>query len=124
MGGELGLVVEGDQTVYFAGDTSLDRELFLTIGHRWSPDAVLLPVGDVRILGIPIRHLGPKTAPRALRLLGEPRFVVPIHYGGMSLAPFVTFKGTPRKLSQSIEKSALATVVGTTRPLETLEIQT
>jgi L-ascorbate metabolism protein UlaG (beta-lactamase superfamily) len=122
MGGELGLVVEGDQTVYFAGDTYLDRDLFRAIGHRWSLDAALLPVGDVRILGIPIRQMGPKTAARALRLLGEPRFVVPTHYGGMSLAPIVTFKGTPRKLSQSIQKAEIATVVGTTRPMETLEI--
>jgi L-ascorbate metabolism protein UlaG (beta-lactamase superfamily) len=122
MGGELGLVVEGDRTVYFAGDTSLDRELFRTIGHRWRLDAALLPMGDLRILGIPIRQMSPKTASRALRLLGEPRFVVPTHYGGMSLAPFVTFKGTPRKLSQSIQKAELATVVGATRPLETLEI--
>ena len=122
MGGELGLVVEGDQTVYFAGDTSFDRDLFRTIAHRWRLDAALLPMGDLRILGIPIRQMGPKTASRALRLLGEPRFVVPTHYGGMSLAPFVAFKGTPRRLSESIQKAELATVLGATRPLETLEI--
>ena len=43
-GGELGLVVEGDRTVYFAGDTALDRDLFRTIGERWDLDAVLLPI--------------------------------------------------------------------------------
>jgi L-ascorbate metabolism protein UlaG (beta-lactamase superfamily) len=121
-GGELGLVVEGDRTVYFAGDTSLDRELFRTIGHRWKLDAVLLPIGDLRTLGIPLRQIGPKAAPRALRLLGEPPCVVPTHYGGMSLAPFLTFKGTPRKLSRSIQQAELATLVGTTRPLEVVEI--
>ena len=121
-GGELGLVVEGDRTVYFAGDSSLDRELFRTIGHRWKLDAALLPIGDLRLLGITLRQMGPKTAPRALRLLGEPRFVVPTHYGGMGLAPLMTFKGTPRKLSQSIQKAELGTVVGTTRPLETVDV--
>ncbi len=121
-GGKLGLVVEGDRTAFFAGGTSLNRELFRAIGHRWRLDAALLPVGDFRILGIPIRQMGPKATARALRLLGEPRFVVPTHYAGMSVGPFVGFKGTPRKLSQSIRKAELATVVGTTRPLETLEI--
>jgi L-ascorbate metabolism protein UlaG (beta-lactamase superfamily) len=43
-GGELGLVVEGERTVYFAGDTALDRDLFRAIGHRWALDAVLLPI--------------------------------------------------------------------------------
>jgi L-ascorbate metabolism protein UlaG (beta-lactamase superfamily) len=32
-GGELGLVVEGDRTVYFAGDTSLRRDVFMAT-HR------------------------------------------------------------------------------------------
>jgi L-ascorbate metabolism protein UlaG (beta-lactamase superfamily) len=121
-GGELGLIVEGDRTVYFAGDTSLDRDLFRTIGHRWELDAVLLPIGDLHSLGLPFGHIGPRKAPQALRLLGEPPVVVPTHYSGMTLGPFMYCKGTPRKLSQAIPAAELGTLVGTTRPLETVEL--
>lgn len=121
-GGELGLVIEGDQTVYFAGDSSLDRDLFRTIGHRWNLDAVLLPIGNLHSLGVPFRQISPRKSPQALRLLGEPRVVVPTHYSGMTLGPLVYFGGTPRKLSEEIAKTELGTLVGTTRPLETLEI--
>ena len=121
-GGELGLIVEGDRTVYFAGDTSLDRELFREIGHRWELDAVLLPIGDLRTLWLPMGHLGPRKAPQALRLLGEPHVVVPTHYSGMTLGPLMYFRGTPRKLSEAIQKAELGTLIGTTRPLETVEL--
>ena len=121
-GGELGLVVEGDRTVYFAGDTALDREIFRTIGHRWDLDAVLLPIGDLRSLGLPFRHIGPRKAPQALRLLGEPPVVVPTHYSGMTAGPLIYFKGTPRKLSQAIDRAEMGTLIGTSRPLEMIEI--
>ena len=120
-GGELGLVVEGDRTVYFAGDTSLDRELFRSIGRRWKLDAVLLPIGNLHSMGIPFRQIGPRKAPQALRLLGEPRIVVPTHYSGMTLGPLMYFRGTPRKLSEAIRKADLGTIIGTSRFLETVE---
>jgi L-ascorbate metabolism protein UlaG (beta-lactamase superfamily) len=121
-GGELGLIVEGERTLYFAGDTSLDRDLFRTIGHRWKLDAVLLPIGDLHSLGLPFGHISPRRAPRALRLLGEPPVVVPTHYSGMTLGPFMYFGGTPRKLSEAIYKAELGTLLGTTRPLEMVEL--
>lgn len=121
-GGELGLVVEGDRTVYFAGDTSLEENFFHAIGRRWPLDAVLLPIGRIRVLGVPLRQIGPKQATKALRLLGEPHVVVPTHYSGMTVRPLVSFGGTPRKLSQEIRKAEMGTLVGTTRPLESIEI--
>ncbi len=121
-GGELGLVVEGDRTVYFAGDTALDRELFRAIGQHWNLDAVLLPIGNLHSLGLPFRHIGPRKAPQALRLLGEPHLVVPTHYSGMTLGPLMYFKGTPRKLARAISDSELGTVLGTSRPLEMVEL--
>jgi L-ascorbate metabolism protein UlaG (beta-lactamase superfamily) len=121
-GGELGLVVEGDRTVYFAGDTSLDRELFREIGHRWQLDAVLLPIGHLHSLGLPIGQISPRKAPQALRLLGEPRVVVPTHYSGMTLRPLIYFRGTPRKLAEEVHKAEVGTIIGTSRPLETIEI--
>ncbi len=121
-GGELGLVVEGDRTVYFAGDTALDRDLFRGIGERWKLDAVLLPIGALHSMGIPFRHISPRKAPQALRLLGEPPLVVPTHYSGMTLGPLMYFRGTPRKLSKAIHKAEIGTIVGTSRPLETVEL--
>jgi L-ascorbate metabolism protein UlaG (beta-lactamase superfamily) len=121
-GGELGLVIEGDRTAYFAGDTSLDVNLFHAIAERWRLDAVLLPIGRLKTLGIPFRHIGPKQAPKALWALGEPPVVLPTHYSGMTLWPIMTFGGTPRKLSQAIRKAEMGTLVGTTRPLESIEI--
>jgi L-ascorbate metabolism protein UlaG (beta-lactamase superfamily) len=121
-GGELGLVIEGDKTVYFAGDTALDPDLFQMIAQNWNLDAVLLPIGNLRVLGVPVGHISPKKAPRALELLDYPPVVVPTHYSGMTLTPLVTFGGTPRKLSQEIRKAGLGTLVGTTRPMETVQI--
>ncbi len=121
-GGELGLVMEGERTVYFAGDTSLDRDLFRQIGHRWNLDAVYLPVGDLRSLGMPFGHIGPRKAAQALRLLGEPTVVVPTHYSGMTVGPLLFFRGTPRKLAEAIHESELGTLLGTNRPLATAEI--
>jgi L-ascorbate metabolism protein UlaG (beta-lactamase superfamily) len=121
-GGEMGLIIQGDRTVYFAGDTSLDRELFRAIGHRWSLDAVLLPIGDLHAMGLPFGHLGPRKAPQALRLLGAPRVVVPTHYSGMTLGPFMYFRGTPRKLATAISESELGTIIGTSRPMEMVQL--
>ncbi|MFC2029475.1 MBL fold metallo-hydrolase [Chloroflexota bacterium] len=121
-GGELGLVVEADRTVYFAGDTSLDANIFRAVRERWMLDAVLLPIGGLRSLGIPFGHISPKTAPRALELLGLPACVVPTHYSGMTLRPFMYFGGNPRKLSERILKAGIGTQVGAARPLETLDI--
>lgn len=121
-GGELGLMVEGDGTVYFAGDTSLDRELFRQIGDRWDLDAVFLPIGDLRVLGWPLGHLTPRQAPQALRLLGEPQWVVPTHYSGLSVPPLFSFWGSPRKLAHAVEEAEMGTLLGTTRPLDSVTI--
>jgi L-ascorbate metabolism protein UlaG (beta-lactamase superfamily) len=121
-GGELGLVIEADRTIYFAGDTSLDPEVFAAISQRWNLDAVLLPIGDLRSMGIPYGHINPRKAPKALKLLGEPHIVVPTHYSGFRLRPLMSFWGTPRKLAQRIRQADLGTVVGTSRPLEQVVI--
>lgn len=120
-GDELGLIVQGDRTAYFAGDTSLGKTLFSAIGRRWRLDAVMLPVGDLRTLGMRVGHIGPRQAPEALRLLGEPHIVVPTHYSGLSLLPFMYCPGTPRKLSEALYKEGVGSVVAVTRPTETIE---
>jgi L-ascorbate metabolism protein UlaG (beta-lactamase superfamily) len=81
-----GLVVRGGDgpTVYFAGDTNVFGDMAL-IGRIYSPDVVVLPIGD---------HftMGPREAAVALELLGAPR-CVPGHYG-----TFPLLTGTPEEL--------------------------
>jgi hypothetical protein len=79
---------------------------------------VLLPIGDLRSLGWPFGHIGPRNAPRALRLLGEPPVVVPTHYSGMTLGPLLYFRGTPRRLADAVHRADLGTILGSTRPLQ------
>lgn len=66
-----GLVVRfGGQTIYFAGDTALFRDMDL-IGEE-GLDAAVLPIGD---------HftMGPDDALRAVKLL-KPKIAIPCHY--------------------------------------------
>lgn len=74
-------------TVYHAGDTDL-FEGFKTIGHQYSPDVALLPIGG---------HftMNPTLAAEAIRMLGVTS-VIPIHYGTW---PILT--GNPEELKQA-----------------------
>jgi L-ascorbate metabolism protein UlaG (beta-lactamase superfamily) len=73
----LGFVIEGSQTVYFAGDT----ELFAGMAELGGPvDVALLPVwGWGPTLGRG-RHMDPLRAAQSLQLI-QPRAAVPIHWG-------------------------------------------
>jgi L-ascorbate metabolism protein UlaG (beta-lactamase superfamily) len=73
----LGFIVQGSSTVYFAGDTGLFDgmdELHERI------DVALLPIETWGVRPPEGRHLSPRTAADALRLL-RPRIAVPIHWG-------------------------------------------
>jgi L-ascorbate metabolism protein UlaG (beta-lactamase superfamily) len=73
----LGFIVHGSSTVYFAGDTGLFDgmdELHERI------DVALLPIETWGVRPPEGRHLSPRTAADALRLL-RPRIAVPIHWG-------------------------------------------
>jgi L-ascorbate metabolism protein UlaG (beta-lactamase superfamily) len=73
----LGFIVHGGSTVYFAGDTGLFEgmdELHERI------DVALLPIETWGMRPSEGRHLSPRTAADALRLL-RPRIAVPIHWG-------------------------------------------
>jgi L-ascorbate metabolism protein UlaG (beta-lactamase superfamily) len=88
-GAAVGFIVQGSQTVYFAGDT----DLFPELDRLADPlDVALLPIwGWGPSLGE--GHLDPERAAEATRLL-EPRIVIPIHWGtfapiGRSRAAFL-----------------------------------
>ncbi|MGD0714879.1 MAG: metal-dependent hydrolase [Gaiellaceae bacterium] len=83
-----GIVVETEdgRKIYFAGDTCVFGDMQL-IGRIYSPDLVVLPIGDHYTMG-------PREAAVALELLGVKR-CVPCHYG-----TFPVLTGTPAALQK------------------------
>jgi L-ascorbate metabolism protein UlaG (beta-lactamase superfamily) len=71
----LGYVIEGEQAIYFTGDTGLFRGM----AEVANPDVALLPIwGWGPFLGPD--HLDPQRAAQALALI-QPRIAVPVHWG-------------------------------------------
>ena len=82
-GGYTGYIIEyHGQTVYFAGDTGYDRDLFEFIGRTFRIDLALVPIGptyDPESLGQPMHIF----ARGALKVLEDTRaaLMIPIHFG-------------------------------------------
>jgi L-ascorbate metabolism protein UlaG (beta-lactamase superfamily) len=94
LGEPCGLVVamDGQPTLYFAGDTNVFMSMQL-IGRIYAPDVAVLPIGD-------FYTMSPREAAVALELLGSKR-CVPCHYG-----TFPVLTGTPaelRELAKGVE---------------------
>ena len=87
-----GFVFEYDgATVYFAGDTGYDPELFRDIGRRFAIDLALLPVGPAGRARWIERwrrevHLTPADALLAFGELGA-QWMVPVHWGAFYQDP-------------------------------------
>ncbi len=88
-----GWVIEsGGYSVYFAGDTGMDANMFAEIGRRFpNLDIALLPIGPVlnrssnnRMAG---RHINPPQAMETFALIGAKEWI-PIHYGAFWQSPF------------------------------------
>ena len=95
LGEAAGFVVklENDQTIYYAGDTSLFGDMKL-IGELYKPDIAFLPIGDRFTMG-------PDTAAMAAQWLGVKQ-VVPMHYG-----TFPLLTGTPYQLKQHLKGTGI-----------------
>jgi L-ascorbate metabolism protein UlaG (beta-lactamase superfamily) len=120
-GTEVGFVLQGEKTVYFAGDTSFDGEVFAQIGRRFDLDLALLPIGGLRFLGASA-HIDPPQAVEALRLL-RPKVVIGTHWGcGPSLPPITDMPGTPQELARLLAEAQVDVAVRGTAPLETVEL--
>lgn len=112
----LGYVISGSRSVYFAGDT----DLFDAMSDLAGPDVALIPIwGWGPTLGSG-RHLDPKGAVEALRLI-RPRIAIPIHWGTYSpihlglrgspaflRVPAVDFAAAAAELGDDIEVRVLA----------------
>ena len=80
--GYTGYVVEYEGvTVFFAGDTGYNPELFKEIGRRFKIDLALVPIAPGSSAGLGSRiHAGPLGALEIFKDVGA-RYLVPIHYG-------------------------------------------
>lgn len=116
-GTEVGFVIQGEKTIYFAGDTALDHGILTRIGQRFDLDVVLLPIGGLRILGWR-RPIDPGRAVEALKLL-HPKVVVGIHWGGL---PRWLLPGTPEKLVKEVTQARIDVEVRGMAPLEAVEV--
>lgn len=106
----IGFVVEGSQSVYYAGDTDLFDEM-ADLGP--GIDLALLPVwGWGPKLGE--GHLNPERAARAVELI-RPRVAVPVHWGGYLPAGMAKRRPDlltepPRRFRRIVEESGSARV--------------
>jgi L-ascorbate metabolism protein UlaG (beta-lactamase superfamily) len=121
VGGEVGFVLQGERTVYFAGDTSFDAEIFAAIAERFAPEVTILPIGGLAFFGRS-QHIDPPQAVEALRLLRS-SVVIGTHWGGAPNWPtLVEMRGTPRALAELVAQAGLPTQVRGMHPLDTVEI--
>ncbi|NJD77732.1 MAG: MBL fold metallo-hydrolase [Candidatus Methanoperedens sp.] len=81
----LGYIVQGDKTVYFAGDTGLFDGL-KEIGNYSQIDAALLPIGAYSPRWfMKSHHMNPDDAIQAMAMLGA-KEMIPIHWGSFRMA--------------------------------------
>ena len=73
----LGFVLQGSQTVYYAGDTGVFQGME---DLHQEIDIALLPIETWGVRPPEGRHLSPRSAAQALTLL-KPRVAIPIHWG-------------------------------------------
>ncbi len=120
-GPEIGFVLQGEKTVYLAGDTSLDVEIFTAIGQQFDLDAVLLPIGGLRFFGASA-HIDPSQAVEALKLL-RPQVIIGTHWGcSPSLPPLTDMPGTPGELARLLAEAQVDVAVRGAIPLEPVEL--
>ncbi|VVB60931.1 L-ascorbate-6-phosphate lactonase UlaG [uncultured archaeon] len=81
----LSYVIEGNRTVYFAGDTGLSNS-FEEIGNKYKIDVALLPIGAYKPRWfMKSHHMSPEDALDAMEMLGA-KEMVPIHWGSFRMA--------------------------------------
>ena len=114
--GELGYVISGSLSIYFAGDTDLFDEL-AAIGPL---DVALVPVTGWGAKVGP-GHLDPKRAADAVRLL-KPRLVVPIHWGTLARIGRVPDPEPPHEFARRVADVAPEVEVRILEPGGTLEL--
>jgi L-ascorbate metabolism protein UlaG (beta-lactamase superfamily) len=114
--GELGFVITGSRTVYFAGDT----DLFDDLASMGPVDAALVPVAGWGSKVGP-GHLDPERAAEAIRRL-QPRVAIPIHWGTLAPIGRVPDLESPHEFARLLSELAPNVEVRVLEPGETLEL--
>lgn len=82
-----GFIIQyGQKTIYFAGDTAYDENLFEDIGKRFEIDILLMPVGaySPRWM-LRSEHTNPDEAIKTMSIL-KAKKMIPIHWGSFMFA--------------------------------------
>ena len=98
--GELGYVISGSLSIYFAGDT----DLYDGLAEIAPVDVALVPVTGWGPKVGP-GHLDPERAAEAVRLL-EPRIAIPIHWGTVARIGRVPDPEPPHEFARFVERVA------------------
>jgi len=77
--GYQGYVLSGPSTIYFAGDTGWDEEMFLEIGRRFRISLAILPIAGAVFPWFRRNHMNASDALRAFTALGALQ-MLPMHY--------------------------------------------
>lgn len=81
----LGYIIQGEKTVYFAGDTGIFEEM-KDIGNYAKIDVALLPIGAYSPRWfMKDHHMDPEDALKAMRILMA-KEMIPIHWGSFRMA--------------------------------------
>ena len=113
--GELGFVIAGSRTVYFAGDT----DLFDGLSELGSVDLALIPVAGWGSKVGP-GHLDPERAAEAVRRL-QPRVAVPIHWGTLAPIGRVPDLDPPHEFARLVAEVAPEVEVKILEPEQSLD---
>jgi L-ascorbate metabolism protein UlaG (beta-lactamase superfamily) len=114
--GELGFVISGSLTIYFAGDTDLYDDL-----SALAPvDIALIPVAGWGSKVGP-GHLDPERAAQAVSLL-QPKLAIPIHWGTLARVGRAPDAEPPHEFARLVAEVAPDVEVRILEPGETLEL--
>jgi L-ascorbate metabolism protein UlaG (beta-lactamase superfamily) len=115
-----GYVIEGDATVYFAGDTGLFDGM-RKIGEKWDIDVALLPIGAYSPPSFRRHHMSPEDAIEAALML-RARAIVPIHWGSfrLSLEPM---SEPVERLTRAAEKAGVSSMLRILAPGQSISLR-
>lgn len=114
-----GYIIEGDSTVYFAGDSGIFDGLS-EIGYRWDIDVALLPIGAYNPPSFRRHHMAPEDAIEAGRML-RAKAIVPIHWGSFKLSLEPMSEPIPR-LRRAARDAGCSSMVKILSPGESISV--
>lgn len=104
-----GFIIEGNKTIYFAGDTFFIPSI-TEIGKKYKLDVAFLPIGGNRFFGFKM-VMDPKDAALATEEL-KSKIVIPIHFGTFGKIPIIfSMNGTPSDFMNYVKDNKIKTSI-------------